>query len=216
MRTPSLLSTLLPLPHLLHVDLQIPAQITMTLEEQIIKMIKIYKQYAASDGIQGTLSKDELTKMAMEQFPALCHNQNKDKILQGVFGQMDMDGDNQISFRKFMAFFGRLTIALEESVKGSAQGPGKSMTLQDQMIEMMKVYQHYAAADGIQGSLSKDKLATLASAEFPTLCQNQKKDDILKGIFGEMDMDGDNKISFKEFAIFLGSLTIALKESLEN
>ncbi|KAG8560270.1 hypothetical protein GDO81_014871 [Engystomops pustulosus] len=90
------------------------------------------------------------------------------------------------------------------------------MTLQDQMIEMMKVYQHYAAADGIQGSLSKDKLATLASAEFPTLCQNQKKDDILKGIFGEMDMDGDNKISFKEFAIFLGSLTIALKESLEN
>ncbi|KAG8535613.1 hypothetical protein GDO81_028152 [Engystomops pustulosus] len=88
------------------------------------------------------------------------------------------------------------------------------MTLQDQMIEMIKVYKHYAAADGIQGSLSKDELATLASEQFPALCQNQKKADILKGIFGEMDMDGDNKISFKEFVIFIGCLTIALQESL--
>ncbi|XP_044128297.1 protein S100-G-like [Bufo gargarizans] len=88
------------------------------------------------------------------------------------------------------------------------------MALQSVMVTLMKTFDSYAKGDGDSGTLSKSELISLVQKEFPALCESQNKDEILKGIFGQMDMDGDNKVNFKEFIIFLACLTISLKESL--
>ncbi|KAM4013066.1 protein S100-A2-like [Anomaloglossus baeobatrachus] len=88
------------------------------------------------------------------------------------------------------------------------------MTLQDQMIAIVLTFDKYAKGDGDCSTLSQAELCDLAKKEFPALCQNQSKDELLKGIIGKMDMDGDKKVDFKEFMIFMSCLTMALKESI--
>ncbi|XP_040267988.1 protein S100-B-like [Bufo bufo] len=88
------------------------------------------------------------------------------------------------------------------------------MALQAVMITMMKTFDSYAKGDGDSSTLSKSELINMVQKEFPALCESQKKDEILKGIFGQMDMDGDGKVDFKEFSIFMACVTMALKESL--
>ncbi|XP_040267987.1 protein S100-A2-like [Bufo bufo] len=88
------------------------------------------------------------------------------------------------------------------------------MALQGVMITMMKTFDSYAKGDGDSSTLSKSELINLVQKEFPALCESQKKDEILKGIFGQMDMDGDGKVDFKEYVTFLACVTICLKKSL--
>ncbi|XP_073493482.1 protein S100-A2-like isoform X2 [Phyllobates terribilis] len=89
------------------------------------------------------------------------------------------------------------------------------MTLQDQMIAMIFTFDSYAKGDGDSSSLSQDELFQLAKKEFPALSQNQNKDELLKGIFGKLDTDGNKKVDFKEFMIFISCLTMAIKESIQ-
>ncbi|XP_040267986.1 protein S100-A2-like [Bufo bufo] len=88
------------------------------------------------------------------------------------------------------------------------------MALQGVMITVMKTFDSYAKGDGDSSTLSKSELINLVQKEFPALCESQKKDEILKGICGQMDMDGDSKVDFKEYVTFLACVTMALKESL--
>ncbi|XP_053551493.1 protein S100-G-like [Bombina bombina] len=84
--------------------------------------------------------------------------------------------------------------------------------LEDLMIKLIGTFKTYAGKDGDGNFLNQDELCELATKEFPTLCTSGKKDEILKGIIGEMDMDGDKKVSFKEFIIFFGFLSLALED----
>ncbi|XP_077110924.1 protein S100-A4-like [Ranitomeya variabilis] len=88
------------------------------------------------------------------------------------------------------------------------------MTLQDQMIGIILTFNDYAKGDGDCSSLSQAELFELAKKEFPALSQNQSKDELLKGIFGKLDMDGDKKVDFKEFMLFISCLAMAIKESI--
>ncbi|CAJ0967220.1 unnamed protein product [Ranitomeya imitator] len=88
------------------------------------------------------------------------------------------------------------------------------MTLQDQMIGIILTFDKYAKGDGDCSSLSQAELVELAKKEFPALSQNQSKDELLKGIFGKLDMDGDKKVDFKEFMLFISCLAMAIKESI--
>ncbi|XP_053560378.1 protein S100-P-like [Bombina bombina] len=77
---------------------------------------------------------------------------------------------------------------------------------------LTSTFRKYAGKDGKDSTLSQDELCDLAVKEFPTLCNSSKKDDILKGIIGQMDMDGDKTVTFKEFVMFTGFLAIALED----
>ncbi|MEE6526638.1 hypothetical protein FKM82_027385 [Ascaphus truei] len=89
-----------------------------------------------------------------------------------------------------------------------------SGNLESCMGYIITTFKKYAGSDKDSSTLSQDELCEMVKKEFPSLCKNEKKDQILKGIFGSMDMDGDQKVSFKEFVVFLGCLTLALEECL--
>ncbi|XP_053331592.1 protein S100-G-like [Spea bombifrons] len=82
------------------------------LEAIMVGLMAIFKKYAGKDGEGQSLSKSELTELALKEFPTLSKTENKDNILQGVFGQMDMDGDNEVTFKEFVLFVGCVTMAL--------------------------------------------------------------------------------------------------------
>ncbi|XP_063295284.1 protein S100-A4-like [Pelobates fuscus] len=90
-----------------------------------------------------------------------------------------------------------------------------SGNLETCMVQICSTFQRYAGKDGDAKTLSKTELVELATKEFPALCSNQNKDEVLKGVFGQLDMDGDGKVDFKEFCIFICCLTMALKEHLK-
>lgn len=81
------------------------------------------------------------------------------------------------------------------------------------MGKVCGTFNKYASKDGKASTLSKSELAELAVAEFPTLCSSGKKDEILKNVFGKMDMDADGQVDFKEFCIFLCCLMMFLKDA---
>ncbi|XP_069806312.1 protein S100-Z-like [Dendropsophus ebraccatus] len=91
-----------------------------------------------------------------------------------------------------------------------------ALKLQDLMMRMIDIFNSYAGSDGDCNTLSQSELVALAKAEFPLLCQHENKDQILKGVMGSMDMDGNNKVDFKEFSIFMCALTMALRDSMKQ
>ncbi|KAM8920763.1 protein S100-G-like [Pelodytes ibericus] len=89
-----------------------------------------------------------------------------------------------------------------------------ALNLETCMVSIMAIFNKHSSKDGKPGSLNKDELCELVFQEFPTLCGNAKKDDIMNGIFGKMDMDGNNEVDYREFMIFLTFLSIAMQEQL--
>ncbi|OCT66704.1 protein S100-G [Xenopus laevis] len=88
--------------------------------------------------------------------------------------------------------------------------------LEQQIIQLIGTFKKYAGKDGDSSSLNQAELTEMAMKEFPSLCKNEKKDEILKGVFGKMDMDGDKKVTFDEFAMFFCFITIALEGNLNK
>ncbi|KAM4665127.1 protein S100-A2-like [Discoglossus pictus] len=88
--------------------------------------------------------------------------------------------------------------------------------LEEVVLKMIITFEKYARKDGDGSTLSQDELCDLAVKEFPTLCRSTKKDDILKGILGSMDLDRDNKVCFKEFTVFIGCLAMAIRDQLSE
>ncbi|OCT69539.1 protein S100-A2 [Xenopus laevis] len=86
------------------------------LEQLIIHLIATFKKYAGKDGDCSSLNQNELTDLAVKEFPSLCNNAKKDEILKGVMGKMDMDGDKKVTYEEFAMFFCFISIALEESL----------------------------------------------------------------------------------------------------
>ncbi|KAG9462272.1 hypothetical protein GDO78_014494 [Eleutherodactylus coqui] len=86
------------------------------------------------------------------------------------------------------------------------------MTLEKLMAEIIVCFRKHAGSDGNSGTLSQQELSEMAKKEFPSLCQSPKKDEILKDIFAQMDIDGSNTVDFKEFMVFLSCITIAVED----
>ncbi|OCT66703.1 protein S100-G [Xenopus laevis] len=84
-------------------------------------------------------------------------------------------------------------------------------TLEKSIFDLVETYKKYAGDDCV---LNQEELRKLAMKEFPTLCQSDQKDDIMKKVFAQMDMDGDNKVTFKEFALFYCYIAISLGEMM--
>ncbi|XP_068108508.1 protein S100-A4-like isoform X2 [Hyperolius riggenbachi] len=88
----------------------------------------------------------------------------------------------------------------------------QSGTIENMMFALIKKFDFYAKGDGDGSSLNQDELCKLAEKEFPSLCTSNKKDEILKSVIGKMDMDGDKKVTFDEYMIFLSCLAMILHE----
>ncbi|KAE8588937.1 hypothetical protein XENTR_v10022825 [Xenopus tropicalis] len=82
-------------------------------------------------------------------------------------------------------------------------------TLEKSICDLVETFRRYAGADGV---LDPNELRNMAMKEFPTLCESDQKDSIMKDVFQQMDMDNDNKVSFKEFALFYCFISISLAD----
>ncbi|XP_056401910.1 protein S100-A1-like [Hyla sarda] len=92
-------------------------EMAMKLQDLMMAMIQIYDRYASSDGDRSCLSNKELVDLAQAEFPLLCQHENKDQILKGVMGSMDMNKDNKVDFQEFCVFMCALTMALKDAMK---------------------------------------------------------------------------------------------------
>ncbi|XP_077319986.1 protein S100-G-like [Lithobates pipiens] len=93
----------------------------------------------------------------------------------------------------------------------------KKTNVEDCMTLMILKFEEYAKKRDSDGdTLSTDELYDLAVAEFPTLCGSGKKDEVLKGIIGKMDVNNDKKVTFEEFMCFSASVAIAIREILKK
>ncbi|XP_030043419.1 protein S100-P [Microcaecilia unicolor] len=70
----------------------------------------------------------------------------------------------------------------------------------------------YSGTDGDKSTLSANELGALARKEFPSLCRDPKSEEVLKSVLMDMDMDGDKKLNYKEFVLFLVCLSIVMDE----
>ncbi|XP_073466395.1 protein S100-A4-like isoform X2 [Aquarana catesbeiana] len=90
------------------------------------------------------------------------------------------------------------------------------MTVEDCMTLMILKFEDYARRHGAdKNTLNINQLYDLGTTEFPTICGNAKKEDMLKGIIGKMDANKDKKVTFEEFMCFSSSVAIALRELLK-
>ncbi|XP_029435264.1 protein S100-G-like [Rhinatrema bivittatum] len=87
-----------------------------------------------------------------------------------------------------------------------------SCNLETVINNLIQTFDKYARSEGDKGTLSPNELCALARNEFPSLCKDTKSEAILTGILGDMDLDGDKEVTFKEFVLFLCFLTMAIKE----
>ncbi|KAG8430040.1 hypothetical protein GDO86_018607 [Hymenochirus boettgeri] len=76
-------------------------------------IIGIYYKYSSKDGVPDSLNQDELKQLVMEQFPILSANAKKEDLMKTVFGAMDFDQDNKVSFREYVTFIAFLIDALQ-------------------------------------------------------------------------------------------------------
>ncbi|XP_078541858.1 protein S100-A4-like [Lissotriton helveticus] len=86
------------------------------------------------------------------------------------------------------------------------------MPLEELCEAMIQTFKKYSGADGKTGELNQDELSKLLKEEFPSLSASGKDEDMAKEVMKMMDLDGDKKVSFKEFAIFLAFLSMLLEE----
>ncbi|XP_078526062.1 protein S100-P-like [Lissotriton helveticus] len=88
------------------------------------------------------------------------------------------------------------------------------MNLEFLMLKLIETFDKYAGRDGDSRTLSQSELVQLAKAEFPSLCKAGKDDDVLKGICGSMDIDGDKLVTFQEFGTFIVAVASLLKDHI--
>ncbi|XP_078525687.1 protein S100-A4-like [Lissotriton helveticus] len=86
------------------------------------------------------------------------------------------------------------------------------MTLEQLCMVMLQTFKKYSGADGKSGELSQQELQLLVTKEFPSLSGSGKDEKAVKEVMKMMDMDGDNKVTYKEFAMFLAILSMIMEE----
>ncbi|XP_078526252.1 protein S100-A2-like [Lissotriton helveticus] len=86
------------------------------------------------------------------------------------------------------------------------------MHLEELCGAMIQTFKKYSGADGKDGELNQEELSKLLKEEFPSLSASGKDEEMAKEAMKMMDLDGDQKVSFREFAIFLATLSMLMEE----
>ncbi|XP_078525683.1 protein S100-P-like isoform X1 [Lissotriton helveticus] len=86
------------------------------------------------------------------------------------------------------------------------------MHLEELCGAMIQTFKKYSGADGKDGELNQDELSKLLKVEFPSLSASGKDEDLSKEVMKAMDLDGDQKVSFREFAVFLARMSTLMEE----
>ncbi|XP_078525232.1 protein S100-P-like [Lissotriton helveticus] len=76
------------------------------------------------------------------------------------------------------------------------------MTLEELCGTMIQTFKKYSGADG---ELNQEELSKLLKA-------SGKDEDLSKEVMKTMDLDGDQKVSFREFAVFLARMSTLMEE----
>ncbi|NWI87096.1 S100P protein, partial [Pitta sordida] len=79
--------------------------------------------------------------------------------------------------------------------------------LETAMGMTIAVFDKYAKTDGNRQTLSKAELKTLLEKELPNFLASGKDKDAIDKVFKNLDENGDSEVDFKEFVIFVASLT---------
>ncbi|XP_073464742.1 protein S100-A6-like isoform X2 [Aquarana catesbeiana] len=92
-----------------------------------------------------------------------------------------------------------------------------NLTVEDIMALMVVKFESYTSkSSGDTNTLCTDKLYGMATAEFPTLCTSDKKDEIIKKIIDKMDANNDKRVTFEEFMSFSSSLASVIRNLLKE
>ncbi|XP_063779741.1 protein S100-P [Pseudophryne corroboree] len=79
--------------------------------------------------------------------------------------------------------------------------------LETAIVMIIDVFDKYASTEGDKNSLTKGELKTLFEKELPGFIENAKDKDACDKILKDLDHDGDSKIDFNEFIVFVATLT---------
>ncbi|XP_069074158.1 protein S100-A4-like [Pleurodeles waltl] len=86
------------------------------------------------------------------------------------------------------------------------------MTLEKHCETMLQTFKKYSGKDGNSGELDQAELCQLVKNEFPSLSGSGKDEEAVGEVMKMMDMDGDKRVTYKEFAMFLAILSMVMEE----
>ncbi|NXP23713.1 S100P protein, partial [Scytalopus superciliaris] len=88
--------------------------------------------------------------------------------------------------------------------------------LETAMGMTIAVFDKYAKSDGNRQTLSKAELKSLLEKELPNFLTSGKDKDAIDRVFKNLDENGDSQVDFKEFVIFVATLTCCCHKYFEK
>ncbi|XP_074759852.1 protein S100-P [Athene noctua] len=88
--------------------------------------------------------------------------------------------------------------------------------LETAMGMTIAVFDKYAKADGNRQTLTKAELKNLLQKELPNFLSSGKDKDAIDRVFKNLDANGDSQVDFKEFVLFVASLTCCCHKHFEQ
>ncbi|NXG21812.1 S100P protein, partial [Grallaria varia] len=88
--------------------------------------------------------------------------------------------------------------------------------LETAMGMTIAVFDKYAKTDGNKQTLSKAELKTLLEKELPNFLTSGKDKNAIDRVFKNLDENGDSQVDFKEFVIFVATLTACCHKYFEQ
>ncbi|NXJ78405.1 S100P protein, partial [Trogon melanurus] len=88
--------------------------------------------------------------------------------------------------------------------------------LETAMGMTIAVFDKYSKADGNRRTLNKAELKTLMEKELPNFLSSGKDKDAIDKLFKNLDENGDSQVDFKEFVIFVATLTCLCHQYFEH
>ncbi|XP_005148621.1 protein S100-P [Melopsittacus undulatus] len=79
------------------------------LETAMGMIIAVFDKYAKADGDRQTLTKAELKILLESEFPNFLASGKDKNAIDGVFKNLDENGDSQVDFKEFVIFVAALT-----------------------------------------------------------------------------------------------------------
>ncbi|ELW62238.1 protein S100-P [Tupaia chinensis] len=81
--------------------------------------------------------------------------------------------------------------------------------LETAMGMIIDVFARYSGANGNDQSLTKAQLKVLMEKELPCFLQSGRETDAVDKLLKDLDTNGDAKVDFNEFIVFVAALTSA-------
>ncbi|NXP08216.1 S100P protein, partial [Thinocorus orbignyianus] len=88
--------------------------------------------------------------------------------------------------------------------------------LETAMGMIIAVFDKYAKSDGNRQALTRAELKILLEKEFPNFLSSGKDKGAIDKVFKNLDENGDSQVDFKEFVIFVATLTCLCHKYFEK